>query len=164
MACWPPDHILQKNRIPLFIDANQRVVEPMNAVLNLVGYWCEFQPASLSRRLLDHEIEVLASVPLMLEYEAVLTRPEHLDACGLSSGDVNAVPEALAKVIIPVCLRFLWRPRLKDPADEMVLETAVNGQADWLVTLMYGTSPRQLAISVFASCGRETRGRRYNDE
>jgi len=33
-----------------------------------------------------------------------------------------------------VHLRFLWRPRLKDPADEMVLETAVNGVADRLVT------------------------------
>ncbi len=38
------------------------------------------------------------------------------------------------KVPTPVQLRFLWRPRLKDPADEMVLETAVNGAADWLVT------------------------------
>jgi len=33
-----------------------------------------------------------------------------------------------------VSLRFLWRPRLRDPADEMVFETAVNGGADWLVT------------------------------
>ena len=39
---------------------------------------------------------------------------------------------------MPLCagdsLRFLWRPRLKDPADEMVLETAVNGDADRLTT------------------------------
>jgi predicted nucleic acid-binding protein len=45
------------------------------------------------------------------------------------------VLDAVAKVAIPpVALRFLWRPRLKDPADEMVLETAVNGNADGLVT------------------------------
>ena len=91
-----------------------------------------------SRRLvisaLDHEIEVLVSVPLMVEYEAVLTRPEHLAACGLRSRDVDTLLDALAKVLIPVHLRFLWRPRLKDPADEMVLETAVNGKADRLVT------------------------------
>jgi predicted nucleic acid-binding protein len=37
-------------------------------------------------------------------------------------------------VVKPVLLWFLWRPRLKDPADEMVLETAVNGAADFLVT------------------------------
>src|ERR1035437_10723287 len=79
---------------------------------------------------LDREIEVLASVPLMLEYEAVLTRPEHLDASGLTAAQVNEVLDALAKVLTPVHLRFLWRPRLKDPADEMMLETAVNGRAD----------------------------------
>jgi len=83
---------------------------------------------------LDSEIEMLVSVPLMLEYEAVLTRPEHLDASGLTSEQVNEVLDALAKVLIAVPLWFLWRPRLKDPADEMVLETAVNGGADRLVT------------------------------
>jgi len=83
---------------------------------------------------LDREIEMLVSVPLMVEYEAVLTRPEHLNASGLTSGQANEILDAVAKVLIPVPLRFLWRPRLKDPADEMVLETAVNGGADRLVT------------------------------
>jgi predicted nucleic acid-binding protein len=71
---------------------------------------------------------------LVIEYEAVLTRPEHLDASGLTAREVNQILDALVKVAIPVHLRFLWRPRLKDPADEMVLETAVNGSADRLVT------------------------------
>jgi hypothetical protein len=34
----------------------------------------------------------------------------------------------------PVYFRFLWRPQLRDTADEMVLETAVNGVVDRLVT------------------------------
>jgi putative PIN family toxin of toxin-antitoxin system len=83
---------------------------------------------------LDRRIELLVSVPLMLEYEAVLTRPGHLEASGLTAAEVNEILDALAKVLTPVRLRFLWRPRLKDPADEMVLETAVNGGADRLVT------------------------------
>ncbi len=70
----------------------------------------------------------------MLEYEAVLTRPEHLNVMGLAAEEVNKVLDAFAQVATPVHLRFLWRPRLKDPADEMVLETAVNGAADRLVT------------------------------
>ena len=77
---------------------------------------------------------MLASVPLIIEFEAVLTRPEHLAASGLTAQQVNEVLDAFVKVSIPVHLGFLWRPRLKDPADEMVLETAVNGAADWLVT------------------------------
>ncbi len=83
---------------------------------------------------LDRRIVILVSVPLMLEYEAVLTRPEQLNETGLTAEESNAVLDALAAVIEPVRLRFLWRPRLKDPADEMVLETAVNGRADCLVT------------------------------
>src|SRR5271157_3814666 len=91
-----------------------------------------------SRRLLlmvlEGGVQFLASVPLMIEYEAVLTRTEHLEAIGLTIREVNAILDAVARVCIPVPLRFLWRPRLKDPGDEMVLETAVNGGADWLVT------------------------------
>ena len=83
---------------------------------------------------LDGGLVLLASVPLMIEYEAVLTRPEQIEAIGLDVGEVNEILDAVARVCTPVALRFLWRPRLKDPADEMVLETAVNGGADWLVT------------------------------
>jgi predicted nucleic acid-binding protein len=84
--------------------------------------------------VLDGRLEVLASVPLMVEYEAVLTRLEHLNASALSREQVNEILDAYAKLATPVHLRFLWRPRLKDSADEMVLETAVNGMADRLVT------------------------------
>jgi len=92
---------------------------------------------------LDGKIEVLVSVPLVVEYEAVLTRPEHLQASGLTVVEVNEVLDALVKVSVPVLLRFLWRPRLKDPADEMVLETAVNGSADRLATF----NVRHLAVA-----------------
>lgn len=91
-----------------------------------------------SRRLLlaglDRKVTMLASVPLILEYESVLKRPEHLAAIGLTTEEVDTVLDALALVIEPVRLAFLWRPQLRDPNDEMVLETAVNGQADRLAT------------------------------
>jgi len=83
---------------------------------------------------LDRRIVIVASVPLMLEYEAVLTRPEQLAQTGLTVEETNAVLDALAALIEPVALRFLWRPQLKDPSDEMVLETAVNGLVDRLAT------------------------------
>lgn len=100
---------------------------------------------------LDGLFEVLASVPLIIEYEAVLTRPEHLNASRLTLQEVNDVLDALVKVSTPVHLRFLWRPRLKDPADEMVLETAVNGRADRLVTFNLrhlAASAREFGIRV----------------
>ena len=83
---------------------------------------------------LDRRVVALGSVPLMLEYEAVLTRPDQLNKTGLTIEETNAALDALASVIEPVRLCFLWRPQLKDPSDEMVLETAVNGRADRLVT------------------------------
>ena len=85
--------------------------------------------AGLNRRII-----MLASVPLMLEYEAVLTRSEHLLASGLNRDEMGAVLDSVASVVEPVDMRFLWRPTLKDPADEMVLETAANGGAHRLTT------------------------------
>ena len=41
---------------------------------------------------------------------------------------------ALASAIEPVEVRFAWRPRLSDPDDEMVLDAAVNGRADAIIT------------------------------
>ena len=84
--------------------------------------------------VLDRRVVVLASVPPMLEYEAVLTRPGHLDQIGVTAEEMNEVLDTLASVVEPVTLRFYWRPQLKDPDDEMVLETAVNGGADRIAT------------------------------
>jgi putative PIN family toxin of toxin-antitoxin system len=74
------------------------------------------------------------SVPLLLEYEAVLKRPEMLRATGLESGDIEAVLNMLAGRFRHMLLDFLWRPQLRDANDEMVLELAVNAGADAIVT------------------------------
>jgi putative PIN family toxin of toxin-antitoxin system len=87
---------------------------------------------------LDRRFELLLSVPLILEYEAVLTRPQHLTAGGLTSADVNHVLDDLAAVARPVRLAFRWRPRLSDPDDDMVLETAINGNGSAIVTFNQG--------------------------
>lgn len=83
---------------------------------------------------LERRFELLVSVPLLLEYEAVSTRPEHLAASGLSSAEVGRVLDDLARVARPVRLSFRWRPKLSDPDDDMVLETAINGSAHAIVT------------------------------
>jgi putative PIN family toxin of toxin-antitoxin system len=82
----------------------------------------------------DRRFELLLSVPLMLEYEDVLRRPEHLKASWASEEDVVDVLNGLALVCTPVTIAFRWRPALPDPNDDMVLETAVNGHADAIVT------------------------------
>jgi predicted nucleic acid-binding protein len=86
---------------------------------------------ALERR---HGVQLLVSVPLIIEYEAVMTRPEHLEVSGLSARDVRDLLDAVAAVSEPVTLAFLWRPTLPDASDDMVLEAAANGRADWIVT------------------------------
>ncbi|OWJ57435.1 putative toxin-antitoxin system toxin component, PIN family [Inquilinus limosus] len=94
--------------------------------------------AGASRRLLaaalQRRVGLLVSVPLVIEYEAVLTRPEHLQASGLTAADVATVLDAVVAIAEAVRLAFLWRPALRDPDDDMVLEAAVNGAADAVVT------------------------------
>ena len=89
----------------------------------------------LVEQALEGGYDLLLSVPLVLEYESVLMRPEHLDASGLQKEDIDALLNALAVIGDRVRLAYLWRPMLSDPKDDMVLETAVNGQAKVLVTL-----------------------------
>lgn len=94
--------------------------------------------AGASRCVLEaaraRRFKLLLSVPLMLEYESVLTRPEHLAASGASREDVSAVLDELASIGTKVELVVRLRPMLSDPNDEMVLETAINGRADAIIT------------------------------
>lgn len=76
----------------------------------------------------------LATTALFLEYEDVLLRAEQRLATGMSEADVEGALAALASAAEPVEVHFRWRPQLADPSDELVLEAAVNGSADFLVT------------------------------
>jgi len=76
--------------------------------------------------------EICVSVPLVLEYEAVLFRQAR--ALGLSRRDVSDFLDYLCSVARRQPIFFLWRPRLRDPGDDMVLETAVAASCRYIVT------------------------------
>ncbi len=76
----------------------------------------------------------LVTTAVFLEYEAVLLRPEQRLATSMSPEDVEGFLAAFASTAEPVELNFLWRPQLRDPADELMLGAAVNGRADAVVT------------------------------
>ncbi len=107
--------------------------------------------AALVGAALDHQIVILASVPLIFEYEAKCTSPVHWTAAGLTHDQAHVFVEGLTALIEPVKTHYLWRPTLRDPNDEMVLETAVNGRADAIVTFNirdYGAVPGRFDIEV----------------
>lgn len=96
-------------------------------------------------------LTLLISVPPLVEYEAVMTRPDHLEAAGLSAADVEVLLDGVARVAEPVRLAYLWRPTLADADDDMVLEAAVNGRADAIVTFNlrdFGAPVEQFGIAV----------------
>jgi len=107
--------------------------------------------AAIIRKVRQGEVALLLSVPLAMEYEAVCVRPEHQLAAGLSEQEVCVFLDAVIAIAEPVKIHYLWRPQLRDPSDEMVLETAVNGRANLLITFNvrdYGTAPARFGIEV----------------
>lgn len=94
---------------------------------------------------------LLVSVALALEYGSVCREAEHRLASGLSDRAVDVFVTALVALADPVTPHFLWRPQLRDPSDEMVLEAAINGRADALVTFNvrhFGAAPAQFGIDI----------------
>jgi putative PIN family toxin of toxin-antitoxin system len=75
--------------------------------------------------------EHVVSVPLVMEYESVLLR---LGMVPLGEEVVHDVLDYLCATAIRQDVHFLWRPRLPDPKDDMVLEAAVNGGCSTIVT------------------------------
>lgn len=107
--------------------------------------------AGLLFAALNEQVQLLANVALILEYEAVCLREEHLMAAGLQLSQAQLFVDTLAALVKPVESHFIWRPQLKDPADEMVLEAAVNGRAQAIVTFNrrdYGSAPQRFGIGV----------------
>ncbi len=73
--------------------------------------------------------QLTVSVPLVLEYEMVLKR-----RTDLTGEEAEALVDYLCQVADRREIYFLWRPFLRDPADEMVLEVAVGAEAECIVT------------------------------
>lgn len=72
------------------------------------------------------------SVPLILEYEAVLKTK--LDRTIFTDSDIEDLINYLCKVGIKTKLFYLWRPYLKDPFDDHVLEVAIQSNSRTIVT------------------------------
>ncbi|MFT3790251.1 MAG: putative toxin-antitoxin system toxin component, PIN family [Rudaea sp.] len=109
--------------------------------------------AALLRAARKGDAVLLANVALALEYEATCRRAEHRLASGLAESDVVVFVDALLAMVEPVESHFIWRPQLRDPSDELVLEAAVNGRAQAIVTFNrrdFGEAPLRFGVEVLA--------------
>ena len=116
-------------------------------------------PTEASRYLLREVglgmLPAAASVPLMLEYEALLKEPETLARTGAGAADVDVVIDTLASTVRPVPLSVLWHPLLRDHDDDMVLEAAANAGATHLVTFNlrdFGDLPARFGVEACLPC------------
>ncbi len=89
-----------------------------------------------SHRLLElmgtGRFEIAISVPLVLEYEDTLLR--QAETIGLEATDVTTVIDYVCSIGRRQDIYFLWRPLLRDPKDELVLELAVAANCDGIIT------------------------------
>lgn len=90
--------------------------------------------AALLGLLLRGEGVWLLSVAMALEYEAICMLADHRLAANATVGDVTNLLDTIFDVVMPVEVHYQWRPQLTDAGDEIVLEAAVNGRADVIVS------------------------------
>lgn len=84
------------------------------------------------RLILDGAIRPALSVPLVLEYEMVLKR--EAAALGQTAREIEGLLDYLCSIGQHQVIHFLWRPTLRDPRDELVLELAVAARCEYIVT------------------------------
>ena len=78
------------------------------------------------------QFEISVSVPLILEYEDAAKRLGR--EFGLTSTDIEDILDYVCSVADLREIHYLWRPILKDPQDDHVLELAVVASAQFIVT------------------------------
>lgn len=83
--------------------------------------------------LIDQDVYQLnLSVPLALEYEAVAKRM--IGEIALNEDDIDDILDFVIRNSNRWRIHYLWRPQLKDPGDDMILELAVTANCDYIVT------------------------------
>lgn len=76
--------------------------------------------------------DISVSVPLVLEYETIAKRQAR--ALGLDARTIDDILDYVCRVARRHEIFFLWRPFLKDPKDDLVLELAVESESKFIIT------------------------------
>ena len=86
----------------------------------------------LIEKLMYDQYKIAVSVPLVMEYEAILKKKlvPHL----YSEEDIDDVINYLCSIAIHTKIYYLWRPYLKDAFDDHVLEVAMSANVSYIVT------------------------------
>ena len=86
------------------------------------------------RRCLHGHYKPLISNALFQEYEDVISRDRIKNASPLSEKEIRELLNAFYSVCKWVPIYFLWRPNLKDENDNFLIELALAGNSNLIVT------------------------------
>jgi putative PIN family toxin of toxin-antitoxin system len=90
------------------------------------------QSYKVLQKLLNNEFQIALSVPLVLEYEKVLKK--EINHKIISEKDINDFVNYLCQIGKPAKIYYLWRPFLKDPYDDHILEVALAANCKYIIT------------------------------
>lgn len=88
----------------------------------------------LLRRCLQGRYQPLMGNALFCEYEQVINREEILHSCLLSAEEIQVLTAAFMSVCEWTRIYYLWRPNLRDEADNHLIELAIAGNAQIIAT------------------------------
>ena len=88
----------------------------------------------LIRRCLKQEYEPLMGNALFSEYESVMNREEVTAKCPLTQAEIYSLLASFMSISKWISIYYLWRPNLKDEADNHLIELAIAGNAQIIVT------------------------------
>ena len=90
--------------------------------------------AKILELILFREITLCLDYKMICEYRDVAARPGHRKASGLSIWQTADYLSNLEEIAEPIRVKRRYRGLSPDPADDMVLELAINATADAIVT------------------------------
>lgn len=84
--------------------------------------------------ILNGKVSYLLNPTLLFEYRSVLMRMENLVRIPLNAKEIENLLAVLVQGAHVQSVYYRWRPNLQDPNDDFLIELAVAGQAESIVT------------------------------
>ena len=111
---------------------NTVVVDTSILISALIG--ADGPSREILRQCLKGTLSSLISNSLFLEYEDVSSRERIIELCSITDEERRKLLNAFYNICHWVSIHYLWRPNIKDEGDNFLIELAVAGNADYLIT------------------------------
>jgi len=108
------------------------VVDTSILISALIG--SEGPSREILKQCLKGKLKPLISNALFSEYEDVSNRDRIINLCPLSNEERRKLLNAFYSICDWTSIHYLWRPNIKDEGDNFLIELAVAGNADYLIT------------------------------